>query len=189
MTKKSSEGGWIILYPFLGVALLVKKYFVLIILAVLMGAITWFAAENYRVYTQGRAEYTSYLPSLFRRDRKGDKTVLNYMTFEPSRLIDDYFPPVRKAVPVSNAKVKKHSGEGVKVTSSVAESDRGVTLTATDTSGEDGSSAKQAKVFLPQETADTQEGGSIQQAASARLKSRGTTRTIRKKKNKKTLEK
>ena len=76
----------IIFYPLIVLLLFVKNYFTWIMLSLLLGSLFWFALENYRLYTQGRAEYTSYLPSLFKRDRKGDKTVLSYMVFDFSKL-------------------------------------------------------------------------------------------------------
>ena len=76
----------IVFYPLIVLVLFIKNYFTWIMLSLLLGSLCWFALENYRLYTQGRAEYTSYLPSLFKRDRKGDKTVLSYMVFDFSQL-------------------------------------------------------------------------------------------------------
>ena len=86
-----------VFYPLIVLVLFVKNYFTWIMLSLLLGSLIWFAMENYRLYTQGRGEYTSYLPSLFQRDRKGDKTVLHYMVFDLSRLTNGYGVPVVSA--------------------------------------------------------------------------------------------
>ena len=86
MKKRIARFLLFVFYPLVVLILFVKNYFTWIMLALLGGSLFWFAMENYRLYTQGRGEYTSYLPSLFQRDKKGDKTVLNYMVFDLSKL-------------------------------------------------------------------------------------------------------
>ena len=100
MKKEVTRFLLIIFYPLIVLVLFVKNYFTWIMLTLLIGSLVWFAMENYRLYTQGRAEYTSYLPSLFQRDRKGDKTVLHYMVFDFSKLTGGQAvkAPVKKRV-------------------------------------------------------------------------------------------
>ena len=189
MAKKSSWGIWVVFYPFFGLMLLAKHYFVFIVIFSLMGAIGWFAMENYRVYTQGRGEYTIYLPSIFQHDRKGDKTVLNYMIFEPSMLIDDGFTSVAMSAPVLVKKPieKATKDKSTPVASSVAESKEKVTSQENEKNNSilGRSSNPEKKVSR----ADRPSRSSIQEESRERFKTRGPLGTVKKKKSRWTLEK
>lgn len=189
MAKKSSWGVWAVFYPFFGLALLAKHYFVFIVIFSLMGAIGWFAMENYRVYTQGRGEYTSYLPSIFQNDRKGDKTVLSYMVFEPSILIDDGFTSVAVSTPLlaSKPKEKVVKNEIKAVASSVAESEKKVVLPENEKNGSDVKHSP--KTGKTTNRVGRPPRSSIQEESRERLKTRGPLGTVKKKKSKWTLEK